>query len=195
MQIWSPSRVTAAPWTGGSSRAQSSAWKSSRRAGATVNSMQARGGSASASVATRRTRMPVARRVSSSLCTIVLSSGARSAAASSAWIAWAGRSSAFSASAISSSDGTSAAPGSELEKFCQAAWSAWLGSGGVRRICASASDSHCAALASPRAIRVSHAAAAAAQSGLRIAVAAACSAALRAWGVPPAGKREVRVWA
>ena len=39
------------------------------------------------------------------------------------------------------------------------------------------------------------AAAAAAQSCLRIAAAAACSAALRACGVPPAGKRDVSVWA
>ena len=44
-------------------------------------------GSASGSVATRRTRMPVARRVSSSLCTIALLSGARWEAASSARIA------------------------------------------------------------------------------------------------------------
>ena len=144
-QIWSPSRVTAAPCTGGSRRTQSSAWKSSRRAGATVKSMQARGGSASGSVATRRIRMPVARRASSSFCTIALLSGARSAAASSAWIACAGRFSACSASAISSRAGTSGAPLSTAEKFCQAACRARLASGGVRCICASASASHCAA--------------------------------------------------
>ncbi len=192
-QIWSPSRVTAAPCTGGSSRTQSSAWKSSRRAGATVKSMQARGGSASGSVATRRIRMPVARRASSSFCTIVLLSGARSAAASNAWIACAGRFRACNASAINRSAGTSGAPLSAAVKFCQAACKARLASGGVRRICASASASHCAAVASPCAMRVSHAAAAAAQSCLRIAAAAACSACLRACGVPPAGKRDVRV--
>ena len=158
-----------------------------------MKSTQARGGSASGSVATRRTRMPAARRASSSLCTIALLSGARSAAASSAWIACAGRSSTFSASAISSSGGTSAAPAVAEEKFCQAACKARVASGGVRRICASANASHCAGVASPWAMRVSHAAAAAPQSCLRIAAAAACSAALRACGVPPAGKREVRV--
>ena len=71
-QIWSPSRVTAAPCTGGSSRTQSSAWKSSRRAGATVKSMHARGGSASGSARTWLTSTPTARRVSSSTWRIAL---------------------------------------------------------------------------------------------------------------------------
>jgi hypothetical protein len=139
--------------------------------------------------------MPEARRVTSSAWRIFASSGARSAAASSVWIAWAGRSRTFSASAISSSAGTSAAPASERVKFCHAACSAWVASGGVRRISASASAIHWAVEASPNAIRVSQAAAAAAQSCLRIAPAAACSAWWRACGVPPAGKRAVRLFA
>lgn len=64
MQIASPSRETAAAGCGGCRRSQSAGTKSARRTGAVVNSMQAVGGSASASVRTRRTWMPAARRAS-----------------------------------------------------------------------------------------------------------------------------------
>ncbi len=63
---------------------------------------------------------------------------------------------------------------STVEKFCQAACRAWRASGGVRCICASANASHCAGVASPWAMRRSRAAIAAGQSCLRIAAAAAC---------------------
>ena len=54
-QIRSPSRVTAAPGTGGASTIQSCAMKSLRRLGGEVKARHARAGSASGSVLTLRT--------------------------------------------------------------------------------------------------------------------------------------------
>ena len=192
-QISSPSRVTALSGTGGVSRTQSlrrEVGTANRRDGEFQAGTRGIGVGFGAHLAHQHADRAL--RVASA------TSGMRDCPApappppANTSTACASRSSACSASAISSMPGFPPFPALLLDDACQAASSARRGLGGVRRDCAVARSRYCFAVASPWAIRASRAVAAAGQSCFAMAAAACCSAVRRAAGVPPAGARLVR---